>query len=139
MRTILIAHRDVDFAEALANELRAWGYRVIECPGPEPPGLRCIRCDKGYCPLSEGADLMIYDPSLVAYDEAGGSHNLALDSALADPYVPMLLAWSSATQPEASTLRAIHAAAPWVQLAAREPAALRRQLEEVLTLSLVTP
>jgi hypothetical protein len=137
MRTILIAHRDADFAEALAKQLRAWGYRVIECPGPLPPGLRCIRCDKGYCPLSEGADLMIYDPGLIAYDEAGHSHNLAVDSALADRNTPMLLAWSRATAPDAATLRAIHAAAPWVHLAAREPAALRSQLEESLTLSLL--
>jgi len=56
MRTILIAHRDADFADELATELRGWGYRVIECPGPLPPALRCIRCDKGYCPLTEGAE-----------------------------------------------------------------------------------
>jgi hypothetical protein len=36
MRTILIAHRDADFAEQLAAELRAWGYRVIDCPRPLP-------------------------------------------------------------------------------------------------------
>ena len=93
MRTILIAHRDADFAEQLTIGLRAWGYRVIDCPGPLPPALRCIRCDKGYCPLSESADLMIYDPDLFAIDDAGRQHNLALDSALAHPDIPMVLAW----------------------------------------------
>lgn len=128
MRTILIAHRDTDFAEQLAVELRAWGYRVIDCPGPQPPSLRCIRCDKGYCPLSDGADLMIYDPELFAIDDAGRQHNLALDSALAHPDVPMLLAWRSATAPGAETLRSLLAEAPSVRLAAQEPLALRKQV-----------
>jgi hypothetical protein len=57
MRTVLIAHRDVAFAEQLAAELRQAGYHVIDCPGPWPPAERCIHCDKGYCPLTEGADL----------------------------------------------------------------------------------
>ena len=81
MRTILIAHRDVDFSQQLANELRAWGYRVIDCPGPSPQHARCIRRDKSCCALSEGADLVIYDPHLSAFDDAGKPHNLALDSA----------------------------------------------------------
>ena len=61
MYTILIAHRDTVFAEQLSSVLRDGGYRVISCPGPWPPVERCIRCDIGYCPLTEGADLMIYD------------------------------------------------------------------------------
>src|SRR5262252_3739530 len=137
MRTILIAHRDADFADELATELRAWGYRVIACPGPLPPALRCIRCDKGYCPLTEGADLMIYDPHLIAYDDAGNPHNLAIDSALAHPDVPMLLAWSSATMPDAGTLREIRSAASWVHAAAREPAALRGQIQGLLAAAAV--
>ena len=47
MRTVLIAHHDQAFAEQLTTELRAGGYRVIDCAGPWPPELRCIRCDKG--------------------------------------------------------------------------------------------
>ena len=132
MRTILIAHRDADFADELATELRAWGYRVIECPGPLPPALRCIRCDKGYCPLTEGADLMVYDPHLVACDETGQVHNLAIDSAMAHPEVPMLLAWSSTTVPDGGTLRAIRSAAPWVTVAKSEPEAFRGQIEHLL-------
>jgi hypothetical protein len=139
MRTILIAHRDADFAEQLTIALRAWGYRVIDCPGPLPPALRCIRCDKGYCPLSEGADLMIYDPDLVAIDDAGRQHNLALDSALAHPDVPMVLAWSGATVPEAETLRMILTAAPSVRVAAREPAALRSQISALVPQTPVIP
>ena len=132
MRTILIAHRDADFADQLAGELRDWGYRVIECPGPLPPALRCIRCDKGYCPLSEGADAMVYDPHLIALDDAGDTHNLAIDSALAHPDVPMLLAWPADTVPDAGTLRAIRAAAPWVIVARHEPGAFRTQIEDVV-------
>jgi hypothetical protein len=138
MRTILIAHRDAEFADQLAAELRGWGYRVIECPGPLPPALRCIRCDKGYCPLTEGADVMIYDPHLIALDEAGRTHNLAIDSAVAHRDVPMLLAWSSDTVPDAGTLRAIRAAAPWVSVARHEPEALRRQIDDVLAAAPLT-
>ena len=132
MRTILIAQRDAAYATALAAELRGWGYRVIDCPGPLPPALRCIRCDKGYCPLTEGADLMIYDPQLVALDEAGQPHNFAVDSALAHPDVPMLLAWPTQTPPKAGTLRAIHAAAPWVQVASGTPDILKEQIQDLL-------
>ena len=132
MRTILIAHRDAAYATALAAELRSWGYRVIDCPGPRPPALRCIRCDKGYCPLTEGADLMIYDPHLVAVDETGQSHNLAIDSALAHPDVPMLLAWPSQTPPDVGTLRAIHAAAPRVQVGSGMPDIFKEQIQDLL-------
>lgn len=139
MRTILIAHRDADFAEQLTTGLRAWGYRVIDCPGPLPPALRCIRCDKGYCPLSEGADLMIYDPELVALDDTCQRHNLALDSAHAHPDVPMLLAWPEASVPEAETLRMVLSAAPSVHVAAREPVALRNQIKALLSQAAAIP
>lgn len=134
MRTILIAHRDVIFAEQLAAEFREAGYRVIVCSGPPPP-QRCIRCDKGYCPLTEGADLMIYDPLLTAGDAEDHLHNLATDSALAHPDVPMLLAWSNEGAPDAGTLRAIHCAAPWVRVAAQKPAALLQQVHDLLALT----
>jgi len=83
MYTILIAHRDVAFAEQLGCVLRYGGYRAIGCPGPWPPVERCIRCDIGYCPLTEGADLMIYDPLLTALNPQRERYSVALDSALA--------------------------------------------------------
>jgi hypothetical protein len=138
MRTILIAHRDMAYASALAAELRGWGYRVIDCPGPQPPVLRCIRCDKGYCPLSEGADLMIYDPQLVALDEAGQTRNLAIDSAQAHPDVPMLLAWFSDNPPDVGTLRAIRVAVPWVHVASGTPSVLKQQIADLLISTRVT-
>src|SRR5438132_6342601 len=132
MHNILIAHRDVGFAEQLATQLRASGYfTIVTCPGPWPP-QRCIRCDKGFCPLTEGADLMIYDPQLTAPDAQGHVHSLAADSALAHPDVPMLLAWSPKSAPDAGTLRAIRAQARHVRLAAHEPTALLRQVQTLL-------
>ena len=131
MQTILIAHRDSAFAEARAAELRRGGYRVITCPGPWPP-QRCVRCDKGYCPLTEAAELMIYDPQLTAEDEAGRRHNLAADSALAHREVPMLLAWSPNAELDVGTLRAIRAEAPRVRVAAQEPDGLLRQVDRML-------
>jgi hypothetical protein len=132
MRTILIAHHDQALAQRLTAELREGGYRVIDCAGPWPPRLRCIRCDKGYCPLTESADLMIYDPNLTGLDDLGHSYNLAVDSARAHPEVPMLLAWSPTEVPDAGTLRAIKAEARQVHAAAREPAARLRQIHELL-------
>jgi hypothetical protein len=136
MYTILIAHRDIGFAEQLGSVLRKGGYQVIGCPGPWPPE-RCIRCDVGYCPLTEGADLMIYDPSLTGLDPYGEGYNLALASALAHPDIPMLLAWSPADEPDFGTLRGIRNLAPQVHAAAHEPAALLRQVRNLLAPSTV--
>jgi hypothetical protein len=131
MQTIVIAHRDSAFAEARAEDLRRGGYRVITCPGPWPPE-RCVRCDKGYCPLTEAAELMIYDPQLTAPDAAGVSHTLAIDSAVAHPDVPMLLAFSPGAPVDVGTLRSIRAEAPNVHLAAHEPDGLLRQVGTLL-------
>lgn len=132
MRTILIAHHDQSFAEHLAAELHEGGYRVIDCAGPWPPKFRCIRCDKGYCPLTESADLMIYDPELTGLDELGRPYNLAVDSAHAHPEVPMLLAWPQTDPPDVGTLRSIKAEVPQVHVAASEPGARLRQIRELI-------
>ena len=135
MHTILIAHRDAAFADDLTARLRAGGYYcLIECPGPWPP-QRCVRCDHGHCPLTEAADLMIYDPRLMAPDAQGISHYLAADSALAHPQVPMLLAWSPSAPPEPGTLRAIRAQAPNVRHAFDDPAALLKQIADLLAVA----
>jgi hypothetical protein len=131
MRTILIAHRDAAYAERLSAELRDGGYRVIVCAGPQPP-QRCIRCDKGYCPLTEGADLMIYDPRLTAADVDNRVHSLAVDSALAHPDVPMLLAWPPDGVPDLGNLRNIREQAPWVRVAAHPEEPLLRQIHDLL-------
>jgi hypothetical protein len=135
MRTILIAHRDVAYAEQSAAELRQAGYHVIDCPGPWPPVERCIRCDIGYCPLTEAADLMIYDPGLTALDSHGQRYSLAIDSACAHPEVPMLLAWSADDMPDAGAVRAIRVDAPWVHVAAHTPAARLKQVRDLIAAS----
>jgi hypothetical protein len=132
MDTILIAQRNTAFAEQLATELRCHGFRVVLCPGPWPPVERCIRCDKGYCPLTEAADLMIYDPQLTALDQEGRRYNLAIDSALAHPDVPMLLRWSPQHVPDIRTLRTIQTAAPNVRVAATDTELLVRQIRAQL-------
>lgn len=103
MRTVVIAHRDPAIAAALEADLREAGYHLNTCPGPFPPKLRCIQCDTGYCPITDAADVLIYDPTLVAFDDKGVSHNLALESALSHPGIPMLVTGFTETEAEAAT------------------------------------
>jgi hypothetical protein len=132
MHTILIAHRDSAYAEQMATDLRQAGFRVITCGGPWPPLERCIRCDKGYCPLTEGADLMIYDAELTGLDDRGTCYNLAVESALAHPDVPMLLDWSPDDPPDAVVLREIKLQAPRVHAAVRDRSALMQEVKKLL-------
>jgi hypothetical protein len=99
MRTILIADSNETFAESLALDLRRAGFNVVDCAGPWPPRLRCVRCDVGYCPLTEGADAMIYQADLTGLDREGRCYNLALDSALAHPELPVFLVWHGESEP----------------------------------------
>ena len=130
MHTVLIAHGNPNVANLLDAQLKDAGYRTVTCGGPWPPKLRCIRCDVGYCPLTEGADLMIYDPELVGIDDEGNVYNLALDSARAHPEVPMILVSGSE---ESSRTSEIIAQAPHVVRAASTGAELVAQLRSALT------
>jgi hypothetical protein len=132
MHTILIAHRDPVYAEQLATELRTAGFRVVTCGGPWPPRERCIRCDKGYCPLTESADLMLYDAGLTALDSHGRRYNLALDSALAHPEVPLLLDWSPEVPPDLGLLRELKAQAPHMHIAVHDHGALIDEIKKLL-------
>ena len=78
---------------------------------------------------------MIYDPHLTAPDAEGHVHSLAVDSALAHPDVPMLLAWSPESVPDSGTLRAIKAQAPHVHVAAHDAAALLAQVRVLLEIA----
>ncbi len=106
MKRVLVAQRDRPFAEALERVLQTAGYGVLLCPGPWPPTRRCIRCDVGYCPLTEGADALIYDPSLVA---------LAIWSAREHPDLPLVLTWPEEGEP--SGVAAIQRRVPWAAVA----------------------
>jgi hypothetical protein len=130
MITVLVAQPNVKFANALAEPLLAAGYRAITCPGPWPPALRCIRCDVGYCPLTEAADLLIYDPDLIAYGADGQRHTLAVDSANAQPDVPLLLAWPGDEEP--ASVAAILAEVPRAQRALRESDDLVGQVRQLV-------
>ncbi len=121
MKTILIAHRDAAFAAQLESQLCRGGYKVISCVGPGAQVERSIRCNTGYRPLADGVDLMIYDPLLTAVNAHGDRYNVAIDSALAHPDIPMLLAWSPAEVPDFGTLRGIRNLAPHVHAAAHAP------------------
>jgi hypothetical protein len=128
MRTLLIAHPEASVATAMASSLSSHGYQTVTCPGPWPP-RRCIRCDVGYCPLTDGADLMIYDPNLVSCDRSGTAHNLALESAEAQPDVPMLLAWQG---DEPTSVRFISERVPNAHRASLDPEELIAQISRLI-------
>jgi hypothetical protein len=130
MRMILIAEPDSASADRLATPLIAAGFRVATCPGPWPPELRCIRCDVGYCPLTEAADLMIYNPDLLGYGADGAPHLLALDSGKAHPDVPLLLAWDGDEEPSSASI--ILTQLPSAERAASGSLALVDQVESLI-------
>jgi hypothetical protein len=130
MRTILIANADLATTSQRVNLLAGAGYNVITCPGPWPPN-RCSRHTVGYCPLTEGADLMLYDPTLEGHGTNGQAYTLAIDSGLAHPDVPLVLDSDDPSYPQA-TLDAICAAVPSAEVAEREPSALLAQIERLL-------
>ncbi len=130
MRTILIAEENLRATSERVNLLSAAGYNVITCPGPWPPE-RCIRCDVGYCPLTEGADLMIYDPKLTARDHTGQIYNLAIASGIAHPEVPLVLAADDMTRDDDS-VQAVKAALPRAEVAAAQPPAFLAQVARLL-------
>jgi len=134
MRTVLIAHRDPAIANALEADFRRVGYHINTCPGPFPPKLRCIQCDTGYCPLTDAADVLVYDPTLVALDDAGAPHNLAVESALAHPDIPMLV--TAFTPAEAEAAADVIVQAPNVVIGAQDRAELLIQVNHLMTRSL---
>ena len=134
MRTVLIAHRDPEIAASLEADLRQAGYHVNSCPGPFPPQLRCIQCDTGYCPLTDAADVLIYDPTLVALDASGAAQNLAVESALAHPDLPMLV--TTFTPAEAEAARSVIARAKNVALGARDRLEMVVQVNQLVARTL---
>jgi hypothetical protein len=129
MRTVVIAHRDPAIAAALEADLREAGYHLNTCPGPFPPKLRCIQYDTGYCPLTDAADVLLYDPTLVALDDNGVSHNLAVESALSHPDIPMLV--TGFTETEAEGAADVIAKAQNVVLAAQDRAEMLVQVNRL--------
>lgn len=134
MRTVLIAHRDPAIATSLEADFRGVGYHVTTCPGPFPPRLRCIQCDTGYCPLTDAADVLVYDPTLVALDDDGAAHNLAVESALAHPEIPMLV--TALTPAEADAAAGVMAEAPNVMRGAHDRSEMLLQVDQLMTRTL---
>jgi hypothetical protein len=128
MRTVLIAHRDPAIADSLEADLRHAGYHITTCPGPFPPKVSCIQCDTGYCPLTDAADVLIYDPTLMGLNRAGASQNLAVESALAHPDIPMLVTAFSDAEVEAAP--GVMARAENVAIAAQDRSEILLQVNQ---------
>jgi hypothetical protein len=71
--TVLLVESDPVERERLRGALETAGYEVISCPGPTAPDYTCIGGREGYCPLVEGADVVVLDPWLAGEDPAMGT------------------------------------------------------------------
>jgi hypothetical protein len=96
--------------------------------------MRCIQCDTGYCPLTDGADLLIYDPTLIALDASGVECNLSVESALANPNTPVLV--TTSTDAEAEMALGVTAQAPNVSPASTDRAEMLLQVGHLMANSL---
>jgi hypothetical protein len=70
---VLVEHPDRNRRWAYADILRRAGYDVTICSGPKGRGGERVRCPlvgEGYCPLVEGADVV------VSSWELAGSHEI---------------------------------------------------------------
>jgi DNA-binding NtrC family response regulator len=59
MTHVLVVHHDPDMADQQADWLRAAGFTVSECAGPQHG--TCPILHHLPCPAVEGADVMVYD------------------------------------------------------------------------------
>jgi hypothetical protein len=88
VRTILMARPESVRASQRFNLRAGAGYNVVTCPGPWPQA-RCARHTMGYCPMTEGADLMLYDAGLQLVGVAPiDEHHLAVRASLQRPAQP---------------------------------------------------
>ena len=92
MSNILIAHHDPEYTREVAAALESAGYQATVCTSAWESELTCLRGLLGSCPLTDGADLMIYDPGLTDARIREASGIAALASAEDNPVVPLLLA-----------------------------------------------
>jgi hypothetical protein len=130
MQTAVIAQRDNRFASAVAAALSSAGYRTLICAGSHPPGGTCTRLELGACPLTDEADVLIYEPGLIGLDREGLIHWLAVESARTHPSVPLLLAWQGEEVP--ASARAVAEQAPDAQFAVRELTGLVEQVRSLI-------
>lgn len=57
-RRALIVDPSADRRERAATCLEAFGYDILQCPGPSEPS-ECIGIRSGRCPLADGSDLVV--------------------------------------------------------------------------------
>jgi CheY-like chemotaxis protein len=77
-RTVLVVEPEEEVRHLLGRWLERRGHRVIECPGPGPPGFTCIGTERGRCPLVDGADVVLLDMWLPGEAVLLGSSSLDL-------------------------------------------------------------
>ena len=59
MTRVLVVHHDADMADQESDWLRAAGYGVTECAGPQHGACPVLRGE--HCPAVHDADVLVYD------------------------------------------------------------------------------
>jgi len=84
---VLVVHHDPDMADQQADWLRAAGFTVSECAGPQHGA--CPILHGLPCPAVEGADVMIYD--VWATGDTESERELIEQLRDAHPEIPIVL------------------------------------------------
>ena len=92
MTRILVVQRDPAVADQMAAGLRAAGYEIEGCGGPQQES--CPVVGDMPCPLVDRADVLVYD-AWVAGDAAGGQR---LVSALREVYADLPVVLTSVVE-----------------------------------------
>ncbi len=58
---VLLVEADRTQRERLGEALERAGFEVIECTGPVGPDYICVGGRDGWCPLADGADVVVLD------------------------------------------------------------------------------
>jgi hypothetical protein len=78
IRTVLIVEHDRETRERMGRWFERAGFRVLDCPGPTSPSLKCVGSEGGPCPLVDASDLVVLDLWLQSDSLMEGTSSLEL-------------------------------------------------------------
>ena len=72
-KVVLVVEADPRARAPIGGWLEAQGYEVLTCPGPMPPGYRCVIGRGRRCALADAADVVVLDTWLESSDVMEGT------------------------------------------------------------------